>query len=271
MRADGLPHLASRTASTDEPTETTMSTSAQSRTARWGRRLLNLVCVVVSLLALGFLAPSVLGLQRYAIAGGSMTGTYNLGSIVFDEVVPVSDLKVGDVITYLPPADSNIDNLVTHRIVSIKGDTYRTKGDANADVDPWTFRLVAPTQPRVVASVPYVGWVLLGLQSRHVRMLAIGVPAALIALLSLVQFVRALRRERVAARPVVTPVAPLVAVTAPAAATSVVLVSPADHPVPIPALPRPRAGQGRRIVLPRQRRHPGVAGGAHLVSEDAAR
>lgn len=246
-----------------------MSTSSPSRTARWGRRMLNLVCVLVSLLALGFLAPSVMGLQRYAIAGGSMTGTYNLGSIVFDRVVPVSDLKVGDVITYLPPADSNIDNLVTHRIVSIKGDTYRTKGDANPDVDPWTFRLVEKTQPRVVASVPYVGWVLLGLQSRHVRMLAIGVPAALIALLSLVQFVRALRRERAGARPVVTPV-PAVASPAPAA-TSVVLVSPADHPVPIPALPRQRAGQRGRVVLPRQRRHARVAGGPHLVSEDVVR
>ena len=33
-----------------------------------------------------------------------MTGTYDRGSLVFDEVVPVDDLKVGDVITYRPPA-----------------------------------------------------------------------------------------------------------------------------------------------------------------------
>lgn len=230
-----------------------MSTSSQSRTARWGRRLLNLVCVVVTLLAVAFLVPGLMGLQRYAIAGGSMTGTYDLGSIVFDEVVPVAQLHVGDVITYLPPADSNIDNLVTHRIVAIHGTTYRTKGDANPDVDPWTFRLVQPTQPRVVASVPYAGWVLLGLQSRHVRMLVIGVPAALIALLSLIQLVRALRRERVVS-PAPAPVAgaavpePVLAPT-----TSVVLVSGADRPRSVPALPRQRAGQGSPVALPRQR------------------
>ena len=33
-----------------------------------------------------------------------MTGTYDRGSLVFDEVVPVASLKVGDVITYRPPA-----------------------------------------------------------------------------------------------------------------------------------------------------------------------
>lgn len=218
-----------------------MSARHNSRTALLGRRVLTAVCAVVTLAAIAFLVPGLMGLQRYAIAGGSMTGTYDLGSIVFDKVVPVADLRVGDVITYLPPADSNIDNLVTHRIVSIHGDVYRTKGDANPDVDPWTFRLTAPTQPRVVASVPYAGWVLLGLQSRSTRMLAIGLPAALIALVSLLQMLRALRAPRQAdeLQPATAAVRPAV----PEPAFSVVLVSPADHPIPVP--PRPR--------LPRQR------------------
>ncbi|MGN6251043.1 MAG: signal peptidase I [Marmoricola sp.] len=229
-------------------------------TARWGRRALNALCIVVTLLALAFLAPSLMGLQRYAIAGGSMTGTYDLGSIVFDRVVPVSDLRVGDVITYLPPADSNVDNLVTHRIVSIHGDRYRTKGDANPDVDPWTFRLVASTQPRVVASVPYVGWALLALQRRDLRMLAIGVPAALVALLSLLQLLRALRERRPAAAPAAV-MAPLLDASA---ATTVVLVGPGDHPITLPpratrtrpVLPRQRPAHAARPVLPRQRLQP---------------
>ena len=44
------------------------------------------------------------GIQRYVIVSGSMTGTYDRGSVVFDQVVPVASLKVGDVITYRPPA-----------------------------------------------------------------------------------------------------------------------------------------------------------------------
>lgn len=157
--------------------------------------VVNVLCVTVSLLALGFVLPAAFGLQRYAIAGGSMTGSISRGSVVLEEVVPVSDLRVGDVITYLPPADSGVSNLVTHRIVAIRGDELRTQGDANPDRDPWTFRLTAATQPRVVMDVPLVGWVFLALQERQVRMLAIGVPAGLVALLSLAQLVGALRRR----------------------------------------------------------------------------
>jgi signal peptidase len=162
---------------------------------RTRRLAVNAACVLVALGALAFLAPAAFGMQRYVIAGESMTGTYDLGSVVFEDVVPVADLRVGDVITYMPPADAGIDHLVTHRIVSIKGDQLRTQGDANPDPDPWTFRLTAATQPRVRVGVPYVGFVLLGLQDRTVRLLAIGVPATLIALLSLAELA-GLRRRR---------------------------------------------------------------------------
>ena len=99
------------------------------------------------------LLPSLLGWQRYAIVSGSMTGTYDRGSLVLDEVVPVGELQVGDVITYTPPAG---DHLITHRIAWIGRDpsgarAYRTKGDANPVADPWTFRLDRPTQAPVRA------------------------------------------------------------------------------------------------------------------------
>ena len=48
--------------------------------------------------------PAALGWQRYVIVSGSMTGSYDRGSLVLDEVVPVSELREGDVITYQPPA-----------------------------------------------------------------------------------------------------------------------------------------------------------------------
>ena len=35
--------------------------------------------------------PAAVGWQRYVITSGSMTGTYDRGSLVLDEVVPVSD------------------------------------------------------------------------------------------------------------------------------------------------------------------------------------
>lgn len=139
-------------------------------------------------LALGaLLAVSALaGWQRYVIVSGSMTGTYPRGTLVLDEVVPTERLRVGDVITYRPPAPTGASELVTHRIAAITRDeagrrVYRTRGDANPVADPWTFTLPGPDQARVRLGLPYVGFALAALSARPVRMLVIGVPAALIA------------------------------------------------------------------------------------------
>lgn len=162
----------------------------------------NLLVTAVILLSLAFILPSLFGYERYVIMGGSMTGTFNLGSVVFEKTVPVGRLHVGDVITYQPPASAGVPNLVTHRIVQIRRDAktgqrvFRTKGDNNPQRDPWTFRLTDAMQPKVDYSLPYVGWVFIGLANRAVRIVVIGVPAGLIALYSLVELVRALRGRR---------------------------------------------------------------------------
>lgn len=162
------------------------------------RLLGNAAVALVTVASLAFMLPSLMGYERYVITGGSMSGTFEIGAVLFEEPVPVGDLRVGDVITYLPPADAGIDNLVTHRIHSIReaedgASVYRTKGDANADVDPWTFRLDSAEQARLAFAVPVVGHVFIALADRTTRILVIGLPAGLIALVSLVQLTRALR------------------------------------------------------------------------------
>src|SRR5919202_1323664 len=97
-----------------------------------------------------------------------MTITYDRGSLVLDEVVPTASLRVGDVITYLPPRGVGPGHLVTHRIAAIahgpRGErVYHTKGDANPTPDPWTFTLPKPRQARVRVGVPYVGFLLAAL------------------------------------------------------------------------------------------------------------
>ena len=154
----------------------------------------NAACVVITLLACAFLLPSVMGMQRYAITGTSMTGTIDRGSVVFEEVVPVHDLEAGDIITYTPPPGSGIDHPITHRIVARDGDTLRTKGDAVPQRDPWHFQLDDSMQARVKYSVPYVGYLFIALSDRGLRMLVIGVPAALLGLFSLWQIASILRR-----------------------------------------------------------------------------
>src|SRR3954451_18564656 len=138
-------------------------------------------------LAVAVLVPALLGFQRYVITSGSMTGTYDRGSLVSARVVPPASLKVGDVITYDPPAVAGPAGLVTHRIVSIQPQpngtrVFRTKGDANPVKDPWTFTLQNRTQARVAFHMPYVGFALAALADRTLRMLIIGIPALLVAL-----------------------------------------------------------------------------------------
>ncbi len=167
-----------------------MATTAQRRRgARIAGAFGNLAMLALLLLAVAYVLPSLMGYQRYIITGGPMTGTYDKGSVVFEKVVPSKDVKVGDVITYLPPASSGVSNLVTHRVVSaepgVHGTVYRTRGDANPSTDPWTFTLDAAEQPVVAFHVPYVGWALLYLADPHHRMLLVGIPAGLIALLSI--------------------------------------------------------------------------------------
>jgi len=149
------------------------------------------------------LLPGFFGYQRYVITSGSMTGTYDRGSVVFDEVVPVTDLQVGDVITYTPPPGSGPSGRITHRIVWIGSDqlgrpALRTKGDANDAADPWTFTLDGAEQARVSFHVPYVGYVLSLLAIREARMLVIGLPALLIAFAVLAGFRRDMRKAATA-------------------------------------------------------------------------
>jgi signal peptidase len=174
------------------------SSTLRSAAARAGGLLVNTVLVVVVLTGAVFLLPGLFGYERYVITGGSMSGTFERGSVAFEESVPVSDLRVGDVITYLPPADSGLTALVTHRIVEKKSApesaiVFRTRGDANAVVDPWTFQLSAASQPRVAFTIPMIGYAFLALADPQARMLVIGVPAGVVACYSLGELIVALR------------------------------------------------------------------------------
>jgi len=152
------------------------------------RRAFGIVLGAAALsLALAVLVPALLGYQRYVITSGSMTGTYDRGSLVFDRVVPTASLKVGDVITFQPPGHAG---LVTHRIhalQTVRGQrVFTTKGDANRVPDAWgPIALHNARQARVAFHLPYLGYGIAALSERPVRMLIIGLPALLIAISTL--------------------------------------------------------------------------------------
>jgi signal peptidase I len=168
------------------------------------RRIARGACAlgVAALLAIAalMLVPPLLGYERYVITGRSMGSAVPRGSIAYEEVVPAGRIRVGDTITYRPPAAA-AGRLVTHRVVWMERDRrghrlLRTRGDANPARDPWTFWLGGRTQARVVFHVPLAGYALAALSVRWVRMLVIGVPALVIAFWAFAGLVPRRRRRR---------------------------------------------------------------------------
>lgn len=154
----------------------------QSKHARFASIVVNLLLGLALLLALLAIVPALLGFKRYVIDGHSMETAIPYAAVAWEKTVPVSDLKVGDVITFKPPPEYNVSQLVTHRIVSIEKQpdgrrAFRTKGDNNESADPWTIVLNASTQPRVQFHVPYVGYLYIALSRPWVRFLVVVIPA----------------------------------------------------------------------------------------------
>lgn len=96
---------------------------------------------------------------------GSMQPTYGPGAIVVTEPVPVADLRPGMIVLFTPPGQHSE---FAHRIVTVAGPRtapiITTKGDANRYPDPWHAQLSSATVPQVVASVPWVGRLMVGLR-----------------------------------------------------------------------------------------------------------
>ncbi|MCD4524529.1 signal peptidase I [Nocardioides sp. cx-173] len=151
----------------------------RSRARGW---LLLAVLAPVTMLSL---VPTMLGLQRYVVAQDSMSGGISRGSVVLERVVPVSDLEVGDVITYRPPPTADEKGLVTHRIVHIDGSHLRTKGDALEEPDPWLVPVENASLPHVVLAIPFVGYPFVGTVARETWLAVLLAPTSVLALLAL--------------------------------------------------------------------------------------
>jgi signal peptidase I len=143
--------------------------------------LVNGLLVIAVALTLLIVVPAILGYSRAVIAGHSMETAIPYASLAYEETVSVDDLKVGDVITFVPPREYNVENPVTHRIYSIttldSGQrAFQTKGDNNDERDPWTMTLEKSEQSRVVFHLPYVGYIYIWLSHWWVRFALIVIP-----------------------------------------------------------------------------------------------
>jgi signal peptidase I len=160
---------------------------------KFKNRAISILLVIATVIALLMMVPSILGFDRYAISSGSMSPTIDKGSVVYAKPKSASELRVGDIITYRPPPDSGVTELVTHRIHTIQHPTsaggrpvFTTKGDANKAPDPWQFELDSGEAAREEAHLPFLGYIHLAMAVPWVRLVVILLPALLILVLTLV-------------------------------------------------------------------------------------
>ena len=125
------------------------------------------------------------------VLSGSMRPTVAPGDLAITQGVPIGSLRVGDVVVFTPPTETQA---VIHRIASREGDVITTKGDANSVADPWHVTLQGATGYRLVFVVPYLGWLT---ELRSVGLIVAGLCVALLILLEIRKGVGA-RRARVA-------------------------------------------------------------------------
>ncbi|MCM3717670.1 signal peptidase I [Fictibacillus phosphorivorans] len=129
--------------------------------------------------------PQVMGYQLKTVLSGSMEPGIETGSII--AIKPGGDMtrfKKGDVITF----KASEEKLITHRVQEVKGTgentQYITKGDNNdaADLDPVLAANVVGEYKGF--TIPYVGYLLSGAQSKLGALLLLVLPGLLLLLYS---------------------------------------------------------------------------------------
>ncbi|HEV2123225.1 MAG TPA: signal peptidase I [Chloroflexota bacterium] len=152
---------------------------------------------IATVLALS-VGPRFFAYETFIVRSGSMEPAIRTGSIVVVQPVPPLSIRVGDVITYRRPEDP--DTTITHRVVEVRppagpaaAPVFRTKGDANASVDPWEVQLQGVAW-REVFSVPFAGYVFAFTQQPVGRFLFLVIPGLGLAALWLHRQWMTLRR-----------------------------------------------------------------------------
>jgi signal peptidase I len=148
------------------------------------RKAFSRLWLVLAFCALAFAGYQVWSGQWHAtpVLSGSMRPAMQPGDVVVTQRVPVSDLRVRDVVVFHPPNEG--ERQTVHRIVklTVKGGTtsITTWGDANLIADPEVSSLKGSTAYRMVRVVPLLGYPAVWLQSGGRGMLVIGLGVILL-------------------------------------------------------------------------------------------
>lgn len=111
------------------------------------------------LLYIGILAviivPGLMNIYVETVTSGSMEPAIHTGSVIYVRSASFEDIRKGDVITYI--IDER-NTKVTHRVadIDIGSQSFRTKGDANAEMDKKNV-LMENVLGKVLMTIPFLG------------------------------------------------------------------------------------------------------------------
>ena len=163
------------------------SPSRTRRVARFGISFATTALLLGALIAVAVPAAGRLSgrWQVVPILSGSMAPQMPVGSLVLATRAPLASVRKGDVIVFHIPIGDH--HTTAHRIVKvIEGGAHpvvRTKGDANAQPDPWNARLDESTVWKVRATLPVIGYAAVLMREAWIAVLMSGL--AVIGLLTL--------------------------------------------------------------------------------------
>ena len=127
---------------------------------------------VVGILAFVYLFEDY---NAYVVRSDSMQPTIKSGDMVF--VGSPGSLLVGDVAPGTIITFQRNNEMVTHRIQSIEGDTVYTKGDALEETDPWAVSRFFDIEGCYMFHIPYVGLISSFIKTRLGWFVCVIVPA----------------------------------------------------------------------------------------------
>ena len=121
-------------------------------------------------------------LRILTVVSASMEPAIPVGSLIVVMPITRDQIEVKDVLTLQHPEQPDI--LVTHRVVEVMKQNgqvaVRTKGDANAAIDPWHLQLMGETVWKTRLVIPGLGYLFEWLRASFLHVLLIlGVPIAI--------------------------------------------------------------------------------------------
>lgn len=124
-------------------------------------------------------------LHSFTNKSNSMSPAINTGSIII--VRKRTQYSIGDIISYYSLIN-NKEEIITHRINSLGGNVYITKGDANQAIDR---EIVLPRLVigKVIFIIPYLGYIISFAKSGIGLSLSIFFPALIISASELIKII----------------------------------------------------------------------------------